>query len=276
MTFAIREESRALGEPINLYLFRYGDEANSYFAYTDAEASITHNGITFEPAPVDRDSVKSSGNLDKASLSVRLPQDLPAMQFFRQYPPAAIITLTIWQGHQADPEFLVVWTGRVLGSSIEGNEAVLNCEPISTSFRRTMLRRHYQYGCPHALYGPGCGANKAAATITRNVQTVNGPRVTLPSNWETSERRQKYVGGTLEWTLPDGRKDLRTIIRIDGAELLLSSSVSGLLPGQAVQVVLGCNHQMDDCADLHGNINNFGGQPWIPTKNPFGIVNNFY
>jgi hypothetical protein len=40
-------------------------------------------------------------------------------------------------------------------------------------------------------------------------------------------------------------------------------------------VVLGCNHQAyaeegGDCQPLHDNIVNYGGDRWIPLKNPIG------
>jgi hypothetical protein len=77
-------------------------------------------------------------------------------------------------------------------------------------------------------------------------------------------------------------KETRSILKLKGADkaqLLLDSAAKGLVAGMSVSVILGCNKLAgltDDCIVLHDNIHNFGGMPWIPTKNPIGIKNSFY
>lgn len=284
MTFEIREESRSKGEPIALYHFQYGDAADKYFGYTDAETTITTGGKTYEPIPIVMGAVKASGTLDRQSIEVRTPQNVELAELFRLFPPSQVITLIVKQGHANDPDaqFLVTWTGRVLGHKRQINEAVYTVESVATSMRRAILRRHYMYGCPHVLYGPQCKANKAAATITKTALSVTSPYVTLADNWATTSMKPKYLGGLVEWTTLDGLKETRAIRKIKGAtsnQLLLSGTTNGLVAGMSVNLVLGCNHQAgleDDCIALHDNILNYGGQPWIPTKNPIGIKNTFY
>lgn len=80
----------------------------------------------------------------------------------------------------------------------------------------------------------------------------------------------------IEWAA-SGRTERRTILDVQTDNtLLLSGPVRNLSVGATVTISLGCNHKMDDWASLHNNIVNFGGQPYIPLKNPVGIRNNFY
>lgn len=284
MSFETYETSRAEAAPINLYYFRYGETADAFFAYTDAEEVITFGGVAYQPIPIKRDSVKASGTLDKSTMQVNTPQNTELADLFKLYPPSQVVTLIIRQGHAFDPdaEYLVTWTGRVLGCKRQGNEAIYTCEPIATSLKRPGLRRNYQYGCPHVLYGPQCKANKTAATISRMALTVSGPYVTLADNWATEDRKPKYIGGMVEWIALDGRKEIRTVLKLKGVhneQLLLSGISTGLVAGMSLDIILGCNHQAgltDDCIVLHNNISNYGGQPWIPFENPIGIKNNFY
>jgi hypothetical protein len=158
---------------------------------------------------------------------------------------------------------------------------VMHGEPVSTSLRRPGLRRHYQYGCPHQLYGPHCLANKAAATVASTVASLAGATVTLNSGWNGAFAADKFLGGMLEWTAPGGSTDRRTILRITGNVLSLSGIPKDLAPTDAVDVVLGCNHKAyaedgGDCLPLHNNILHYGGQRWIPTKNPIGTNNMYY
>lgn len=276
MTYAQIESSRALGRPAELYYFRYGTDPNAFFAYTDVEEPVTRSGVVYEPIPIKRGSVVASGSLDKSRLSVRVPLSAAIAELFRVYPPGQVVTLTIRSGHLSDEDnnFPVVWAGRVLQCSRDnanGPEADLSCEPASTSMRRTGLRRHYQLSCPHVLYAGGlgqCRANKAAATITIVAQAVGYTYVDLPLGWSGAIDYRKYVGGLIAWETPIVREQ-RTILRTPTpTRLALTGPTVGLVALDNVDISLGCNHQISDCETLHNNVKNFGGQPFIPLKNP--------
>ena len=284
MSYAEYEESIYHGEPVDLVLFIYGAGVNDYYAFNDSETSITFDGKVYLPIPIDRDALQASGTLDKAGISVKVDIDCPVAELFRVYPPSQPVTLIIRHGHIGDPdaEFGVVWTGRVLSCAWDGSEATLTCEPVSTSMQRTGLRRHWQYGCPHALYNGdengGCRASKAEATQLVALNAISGVILTLPSGWNGARDAEKFTRGLVEWTNPAGTTVTRSILKVNAAANVLT--ISGIIPdlvaGNTVKVILGCNHQMSDCNDLHHNINDFGGQPWIPTKSPFGNRMNYY
>lgn len=278
MTFEIQEESRYLGLPVNIYLFRFGSAPNAFYAYTDADEIITYQTIQYKPLPILRPEVRTSGTLDKTTLEITVAANSEIANLFIAYPPSSIINVLIRQGHLQDPnnEFLIAWSGRVLSCSRSGNEATLTCEPIATSLKRPGLRRNYQYGCPHPLYGEPCNANKAAATITRPIAGVTGSIIGLASGWNT-QPVAKYVNGLIQWTDALGNTQLRTILGTPTAtSILLSGDASILSVGQNIQISLGCNRTMSDCLNLHNNIANFGGHPFIPKKNPIKANNNEY
>lgn len=284
MTFGLFESSRDQGGPICLYFFRYGEATDAYYAYTDAEQDVTvdHGGaegaITYEAVAIRRGSITSSGTLDKATLDVTTDRSVALADMFRVYPPSQVVTLILRENHLDDPdqEFPVTWTGRVVASSRgKGSTVTYACEPVSTSMRRPGLRRHYQYGCPHALYGPQCGANKAAATVMATVSAIDRTNITLTTGWN-AKPVDKYLGGMIEWTNDDGETEIRTIMRVSGDTLSLNGLLRGLTVSETINVILGCSRQMGDCVDIHNNIVNYGGQPWIPLKNPIGFYNNYY
>lgn len=290
MSFEQYETSRTKGHPITLYQFNNVD--GEQYLYTDAEAAVTHPDFSspFTPQPIQHGAIRSSGTLDKVDLEIRMPRTVPLSEHFRVYPPGEVVSIIVRQFHKTDSaaEALVVWSGRLVSASWQGEEIVFLCEPVSTSLRRTGLRRHYQIGCPHVLYGTQCAASKAAATTPLiSVVSVSGTTVVLPVNWLPSEwpaeKRvpSKFVGGMMTWENPtsDGGTTLikRTILRVNGtSNIVLAGPPTGLKPGGNIQMVLGCNHQMSDCLNVHANIKNYGGQPWIPTKTPFGFSNQYY
>lgn len=283
MSFDTFETSVAAGNPVQLFQFIYGSEAGEYYAYTDHTAELTIGGVTYAPVPIERSEINANGTLDKSAIRINTDIGTEIAEIFRVYPPPNVVSLVIRQGHIGDPdtEFLVVWAGRIVAANREHGEIALSGEPISTSLRRPGLRRHYQYGCPHQLYGPQCQANKAAATVSSTVSAIDGATVTLAAGWNGAFAAEKFLGGMLEWDTPGGSVDRRTILRITGDVLSLSGVPTNLAITDAVDVVLGCNHRAyaeddGDCQPLHDNINNYGGCRWIPTKNPIGTYNNYY
>lgn len=288
MSFEPIEISRRQGQPVTLFRFVYGGEEGDSpeplsFAYTDAEQEITYDGVVYEPKPVLRDSISASGTLDKSTLSIRMPRDIEVMEEFRVWPPTQPMVLIIRQGHASDPdsppEFLVCWAGRVLSVGREYDECVVTGEPVSSSLRRPGLRRHYQIGCPHALYFQGigmCNASEAAATVSATVASVSGTSVVLNSGWNGAFVAAKFIEGMVKWSNAEGQIEARKILSVSGNTLMLGGLLRDLEASDTVSVILGCNHQMDDCQNLHNNIHNFGGCPWIPVKNPIGFRNQYY
>lgn len=283
MTYGTYEASRTLGEPIHFYEFACDTQA---FRYTDHEVAVVYLGNTFNPLPIDRGKLVETGTMDKKQFSITVPHDCEVANLFLAYPPSSVTTVKIWAGHVDDPdeEFKVVYTGRVLSCARKKSSATFTCESVATSMKRNGLRRRYQYGCPYALYSEQCGVSRAAFTVPVLVSDISGSRITLPNTW-TTRPKEKYLDGVVQWTKTDGTTEVRTIKRVEsgGNVLLLSYLPTGLSAGMVVNVSLGCNHkagvasQTDgDCGPLFGNIVNFGGQPWIPFKNPIGVVNNYY
>lgn len=301
MAFTIFEKSRKKGRPVSLYLFVYGDAPGAYHAYTSAEQPVSHASLAdpdtgdpitveYQPIGVSRGNINASGSLDKTALQLRFERDIELVELFRVYPPSQVVTVTIREGHINDPdgEFLVVHAGKVLSVGREGNEAVISCEPVTSSMRRPGPLRNYQRGCNLALYiqGPGlCNADKAAVTTITTVDVIGTTSIALADGWNGSIDTTKYRKGLLQWTTPAGNTEIREILSVagDGLTLSVSGLIRGLEVGQDIKVSPGCNHQQDDCLNLHiesvvggPNIHNYGGCDWIPLKNPIGFNNQFY
>jgi len=269
------EESRTQGNPDALYLFSVGGRS---YPYTDYERELTIEGITYQPIAIDRDSINTSGTLDKSQLRVRMPRSEDIPQLFRIFPPSDVVSLIIYEGHHEDPDlqFLCIWSGRVLGCGHQGTTAELTCEPVSTSLRRSGLRRRWQYTCPLVLYGAECGLNKDDHFITTTASAMQGAYMSFSAGWNGSYDAARFVGGVVSWTY-DGAIYMRSILKVDAAnnKLLLDGVVQNISVGASVKVYLGCAHTLSACTEL-GNILNFGGQESIPKQNPIGYANRFF
>ena len=95
--------------------------------------------------------------------------------------------------------------------------------------------------------------------------------------WNGAVDFEKFEGGFIEWTDADGLQHTRMVLTLSpSGEMRLDGSTEGIENDTPINVFAGCNHRLEDCTDLHGNINNYGGQWRIPLENPVGYVNRFF
>lgn len=293
MSFGTLESSRYSGTPVTLFFIvgaaSIEDGRVGPYGFCDAETPIvrTHEidgenvEITYLPWPIKHTELTQDGTLDKSDLTVSLALGTDLDPLFLAYPPSQIVNLVIFAGHinndLSPNDFRAKWVGRIVNGGHRDNELDLSCLPVSSALKRPGLRRNYSIGCPHVLYGPDCKANKAAATISRQVASVTRNQITLNTAIPDGDA-PKYVGGLLEWNNSDnGRKEVRTISAVSNDRLVITirGLARGLAGGTSLSLVRGCNHLETGC-NQHGNILNYGGQPFIPLENPLSTKNQFY
>ena len=104
----------------------------------------------------------------------------------------------------------------------------------------------------------------------------------MADGWQGSTDKAKFTGGYVQWTDSDGIRHSRTIIEATAGEtsgvdtIHIQGTTEGMETTTDITFFAGCNHLIEDCRNLHNNINNFGGQWRIPLANPVGYVNRYY
>jgi len=283
------ETSVESGQPVSLYLFRYGSGLTDFYAHTDGETQVSHDPgtgiVEYFPLAVEQlDSIESKQKQDQNEIKLKIPLDHEIAELFRIYPPTQVVTVTIREGHipntddpvdwAAGENFPVAWTGRVLEVSREDSHVVLVCEAASASMLRPGLKRNYQWSCPFAVYHGRCGATKATYETIPVVASVTGNKVVLETPWVLAGRVQSdYIKGLAEWNGATGRH-VRSVLRVDGTDtLVLSGPASELAALDTIDLYIGCTKFVEYCRDTHDAIQTYGGQPGIPTFNPVGKNN---
>jgi len=61
----------------------------------------------------------------------------------------------------------------------------------------------------------------------------------------------------------------RSIVAHSGANLTLTRPVPEFAVGSQIRLYPGCDHTKGTCNTKFNNLDNFGGFPWIPIRNPF-------
>ncbi len=248
---------------IELYAF---ESASASFYLTPHEFAVEMGGLRYLSTPLSRSALSLGAEATKTALQLRLPPDHAlASHLLSSALSGEVTSITLRVARQSDAGVWqpvgTRWLGRVLGIEIADDTAQVACESAQVSLKRIGLRRLYSRQCSHVLYSDACGAAPVSQSAT--VLSAAGRRVDL-------------VGGTppaLLAALPGGLLQLANgarhmIIGADsvGVELLAPLQLPA---GAVVQLVAGCDHSTAICASRFNNLNNYGGFPHLPNKNPF-------
>lgn len=261
MSFLSAEISIFGGKPIELYEFRRG---NTSWHFNTSRKDFIYLSNTYSSVYVKRDNIRSTGANGRQALNITVAADNPLAVTYLGGMPAQATTLAIYRKHVGEDEIGQVWAGRVVNVEFSGDEATLKCEPISTALRRNGLRAMYQVLCRHALYGPHCRA--IDNRITASVAEVSGQNVTV-GGFVLPPQAKYFAGGTMR-----SGDDAWLISDQNGVVLTLAQPPLGLISGATVTLSAGCDHTAfsnNGCAKFN-NLDNFGGFPFMPKRNPFG------
>ena len=268
MSYQGYDQDQERGAPIDLFEFVMNPGLS--YRYCSGDTDIEIAGGTYKAVPVQRQTIKTTGKFEKTNLEIRVPVTTALAGMFLPYPPPNVVRVIVRQAHLTDPDLqaLVVWAGRVISSSRADHEAIMTCDSTVLSFKRPGLNRFYQHGCPLLLFGAKCRADRATHEVTFKPTIVaDDGSLTFPANWWLPWTHEKFRGGTISWTSSLGR-ETRTIIQTDPAYIKLGGTLREVTTDTDLTLTLGCRHDMSDCRDTFNNIQNYGGQSWIPFKNP--------
>lgn len=259
MSYTTTDTSRQNGRPVEL--FKFTDGTTSWH-YCTGDVPTYYNDDEYIPATISRTATESSQEFGKSKLTIRMPHNMALAQFLAGGYPNGPITVTLFRVHLGDDEFITHWRGRILSTSWRDIEASILCEPVFTSLQRAGLRAVYQRQCRHALYGSGCGASKASFKIDGVVDTAIENQV---FSLAAGAQADNYFTGGMIKALGASR----LIVAHTGNSMTLISPIPGLFGGTPLELYPGCDHTLETCSAKFSNSLNYGGQPWLPTKNPF-------
>ena len=257
MSYEIIESSVHDGDLIEIYEFTL--QTNTW-RQTSSAMEYEHEGNWYLPRPLKRSQLERTGEMNRMAMKVQTDSENPIVQLFVRQQPREQIGIKIYQGHRGD-EFVLIFSGRVLSCSWgKERQAELTCEPAMTAFKRQALKFRFGKNCPYVLYSKKCRATKTPITGTVTAKTLT--TITVPE-------ADAIEDGRLQGGIVIAGVSSRTILKHVGSVLTLSAMLDDLSVGDDVLFYLGCNKTTTACKDWHNNIGNFGGEPYIPYKNPF-------
>lgn len=263
MTYDVFEKADELGQPIELYEFSYGLET---LRYTSAEDQVTYSANLYLPRPMMRTApTAQSGGTSRQQMEITINADDPIARRYVGIVPAERVTVTVTRFHRGDsPNGVTLWIGRIVSAKFEENGRT--CKLYSVSSESALSRptpgRKYQGLCNHVLYDGFCQVAKASFQHTDTVTGASGDTVTV--NGVGSLGSTWAVGGTVKLGAEE-----RLIVAQSGNVLSLQIPFPTSPVGATVDVFAGCDHSIGTCESKFSNVVNFGGFPYVPTRNPF-------
>ena len=248
---------------VELYAF---EGASGSFRLTPHEFDVEIGGRRYEHCPLERSALALGAEAAKSALEVKLPPDHALVRHLLQATltgeTTAVRLRIARRDAWGDAWWLsgTRWMGRVLGVEVADDSARIRCESAQVSLKRIGLRRLYSRACSHVLYSAACGATPILATA--EVIRSEGRQVELARL--PPEVAGMLAGGWLQ--TPAGARHMIVSESTAGVELLYPVP---LAPQTLVDLVAGCDHSVSTCAARFDNLANYGGFPFIPTKNPF-------
>lgn len=260
--YSLDEQSNTYSQPIELYLFNRDNI--DYWAYTSSDSIVNYNGRAYSPVLIKRSEIALDANSLKTR--VRIKVDL-FNSFVRNFISEAVegrVSLIIYRSHAGS--YVTYWKGTVLIVRFKSKTAEIIVGLKIVSLKRSGLMRKYQRNCGLPLYSVWCGISKedAAYKVSGTINLVDNTIIdatvfgTKTDGW--------FVGGIFK---TNNGSCLQRIVYHVGNKIKIARSVSALAANDSFVAWAGCDHLKTTCKNKFDNKLNFGGQPYLPDKNPF-------
>lgn len=267
MTFLLNE-SAAISEPIELFVFARGSDA---WYFTSHTVDVTRDGIVYRASLASRDAFKQSEESAQSTTVVNIARRHPLATLLLKNglnDGNGTIYLQLALTTEGDTDKWPVWIGEVTDLVRHDTHAELHVASAQNLMKRPMLRVVGGTQCNHALYDTGCGMKMDDYRTDTIVTAVGGRVIQLDAVTGDSIpvmlRGGSFAGGLLifnkrKWFIE------RNIL----FDFTLMTPMDATMVGETVSIYKGCSRSYDVCLNRFNNTRNFGGFPKWPVTSPF-------
>ncbi len=247
-----------------LYEFQLGSQI---YRFTSSSIAITVSGNVYQPRVLERTSVAVTMEQARNALTIKAPSDFEVADLYYAVAPTETVLFRLKRYNEGGlGNTDLVWSGRLLNCEWnEEDQVEMQCEPITLSVGRNGLFRRFNRQCPYALYSPTtCKVDRTLYEHVTSVVGIYGGDLEVLDLGTTSS----YVGGFVELATAT-HVERRFVEAQSGTTLTLMQPFNGIEVGDTVTVLPGCDRTTATCNGVYGNIENYGGFPYMQTTNVF-------
>ncbi len=160
---------------------------------------------------------------------------------------------------------LVITRGLIGAIDCSDTAAYIHIADYRSLLDQYMPRNIYQAGCRHRVFDSRCGLTAATYTKTGTVSAASGCSVVATGAVAAPGGSGTFTLGVMTMTSGDNSGVSRTVVGWNGAAdfTLLAPFPYAIADGDTFSVTAGCNKSQAHC-NAFANIDNFGGEPYIP------------
>lgn len=267
MSYADIESSVDGGKPIFLYEFKQG--INTASRYTSDLYALTFNAFNWTPLQIRHSEPTLKGEVASDTLRIEMPITESFAADFLGYQPDLRTSLTIYRKQRNADDYRVVWKGYVGTPTVDETVLSIECSTLAVWLKQYGLQSKMTRPCRHVVYFGKCLADPDLHSTLVTITGVSGRVVSI------TDPGGLPIGTLTGGVLQAANGERRMIMAHSSGSLVLSRPISGLTAGTCT-CLRGCARTRAACAEFSNpdndsgtNIENFGGFPWIPTRNPF-------
>jgi uncharacterized phage protein (TIGR02218 family) len=240
-----------------------------HWRYTSDDRPVIFGSQTYDPVPFKRGSISESFDAARGVLDIDVPLTLPLLDMYRGTSPMADIKVILYRRQKSTGKVSIRWIGVIGSVEFKTSIATVHGLPPGSRLSSNGLNQCWAKQCDRLVYGAGlgeCNKDPNAMRVDAVLSDVQGSTArsdvfaSKPSNW--------FAGGWFEWT--DGTSIERRFIVEHVGDTVTFLTPALAANGTAGATYPGCDHTLDTCDKKFNNSINYGGDPWIPEKDPFG------
>jgi uncharacterized phage protein (TIGR02218 family) len=236
-----------------LYKF---SSSNKTWLYTDARLSKKLNGILYAAQPIKRTQWK--GTLDDAQITLTMPIDLPPASLAI----ALYVTSTVWL-YVYSTAGVMRFNGRMISATYKTktNKCELKFTALSSVLDGEIPNRRMSRSCNWNLGDSRCGMALSSHKISVAVSAT-----TISKNTITHSSIGAYADGYFAGGYVVCGYERQYIMGHTGTTISLLAPFTTSTSDNFV-IYAGCDKSKTTCANKFSNTLNFGGYPFLPSKN---------
>ena len=243
---------------VNLYEVTVG---TNVWRYTSGEFDVQTATEVWKAIPLKRKEL--TYDLKTTNLTMTVSADTPPFDTYKYNVPIVPINVVVYDY----PSMGVKFTGTVVGISynVKTNVASVKLGSTDTIGNSTCPNRTYGQMCSFDLFDEMCAVPVSSFTVTLPTNELTwsqGDVVSHPvlGGYPADSFRNGYV------LFDTGESQF--VVEHNGDTLKLLGTIFTRDDATTMQVTYGCNKSITDCENKFNNLPNFGGFPFVPTKNP--------
>lgn len=232
MTHDAREASSEDGAPLLLATFALGEKV---WRFARADQDVPHDGNTYLAVPggMEPTRFRDSSETQKNDVKLTVDRHHPIAELWRISPPTGIVAVLLVEIHDGEPEGANSWLGHVSNVSWVGEaRAEITLSPGALAMRTNGLRRLWQKGCPHVLYGPKCRLSRIGEPVAATLSAVDGAELEAAEFTGAGD----LAGGRIEWEDDGAVAHQARIVTHAGDTITLAAADPSLVVARAVTV----------------------------------------